>query len=96
MSKITWTAPTTYTDGSPLTEPLSYTMYIDGVADASFPGSLNPDGDYFAELPLPSGDYEITLTTVVVATGQESAPSAPVQVSVPFVPSAPTGLRVDV
>ena len=63
MSKINpeqfkWTAPTKNTDGSDIVGELSYTMTLDGEDFLSFPGTLNPDGQFYqstADMNLPDG-----------------------------------------
>lgn len=71
-TKLTWSAPTENTDGSSITQSLTYNLYKDfnGTPEAvsSFPGFLNPDSEY--EFPLADvaavqeGDNLLYLTAV--------------------------------
>lgn len=77
--ELKWTAPTQNTDGSPITQQLTYNLYIDGVNTLGFPGTLNQDGRY--SFPLADvgamqsdGTYELYLTAVD-EDGDESDPS---------------------
>lgn len=55
--ELSWTAPTENTDGTPIDYALAYELgwRIDPAAAfepvASFPGQLNPDGSYRADIP---------------------------------------------
>jgi len=63
--KISWLAPIENTDGTAITEPLSYRMLVDGVDFLDFPGTLNADGkyeEYTTSMNLPSNEVlSITL-----------------------------------
>lgn len=43
---ITWRAPTTNVDGTPIDYELAYELELDGEAVATFPGRLNAEGIY--------------------------------------------------
>lgn len=96
MARITWDAPTTYENGTPLPPSaiLSYNLYLDGVNTLSFPGVLNPDGSFSHEFDLPPGTYNVELTAVDTSTGLESAKSNTRVLNVPFAPASPTLLSV--
>lgn len=55
-TQISWQAPVENTDGTPIDYPLDYELAIrsEGAADYNpvsvFPGTLNPDGSYNAQL----------------------------------------------
>ena len=103
-TKLSWTAPTENTDGSPITQALTYTLYIDiaGVLTPtiSFPGTLNPDGTY----GFPLGDVgafedDRTYTLALTATdadGDESdfSNSIEIRVAGSQVPNAPAALSL--
>lgn len=98
--EITWTAPTENTDGSPITEPLNYTLGVhdgtDFVEQLSFPGSLNTDGRYTAPidgLNLPPGATTIALLAFYVdAPDAKSAWSGSLDILLGVQPNAPFGL----
>jgi len=97
--KLSWTAPDTNTDGTPIDYALSYNMYVDGTINSSFPGSLNPDGRYeipFADTAIGNeGTFNITLTAFNQTFPEaESDPSAPLEVTFAPVPLAPTDLAI--
>lgn len=94
VTRLSWTAPTQNTDGTPITQSLTYNLYVDAANVLSFPGELNPDGSYgfpLADVPaiqVPD-DYDVWLTAVD-EDGDESAPSGTiVLIRVPQVPLAP-------
>ena len=96
-TEFSWNAPTTNTDGSAVTEALSYTLQVDGSDFLSFPGTLNADGKYHedtANMALPAGSFSITLTAFYVdAPALVSNPSNAVTVIVGLVnPDAPLAL----
>jgi hypothetical protein len=102
ITQISWSAPTTNTDGSPVTSQLTYNLYSWSVGGTlaknllSFPGTLNADGRY--SFPLDQigafdadGDYDLSLTAVD-AEGDESDHSNHVIITRQMAPNAPTGL----
>lgn len=96
VTKITWTAPTKNTDGTDVVGPLNYQLYVDGVAQVSFPGVLNPNGDFEQELaPLGvftnDGTFEVYLTTID-GLSRESDPSGSIFIEVRIRPNPPTNL----
>lgn len=98
-TKIRWRAPTENTDGTPITYALAYNLYVNDLLTASFPGTLNADGEYeflFAELgsPLPlEQTHTVALTAFSTANPErESAKSAAVEVFFFKIPKAPFGL----
>ena len=61
---LQWEAPTQNTDGSAITEPLSYRLMVDGADFLDFPGNLNPNGLYEAEIApmnIPKGPHTLNL-----------------------------------
>ena len=63
---LSWNAPTENVDGSPITDPLSYRLVVDGADFLDFPGTLNPDGSYSVatvDLGLPNGIFQMELKT---------------------------------
>lgn len=99
-TRFTWTHSGERTDGS-ATTTLAYNAYIDGAYLVSFPGNLNPDGTYemlFADLgwePTPGAVHTFSLTAHEPATGLESDPSAPVEISWVGKPHAPEALTAE-
>ena len=98
-TKIRWRAPTENTDGTPITYALAYNLYVNDLLVTSFPGTLNPDGEYqflFSELgaPLaPEQTHTVALTAFSTANPtRESAKSAAVEVFFFKIPQAPFGL----
>ena len=83
---ITWTAPTTNKDGSPLTDLASYRLYRDGTKQGS--DIAAPVTSVVTTTACLPGTYTVT---AVNAVGVESAPSSPFVV---FTPGAPTSLGV--
>ena len=83
-TKFSWTAPTLNTDGSAITEPLAYRLYVDGVANSDFPGTLNTDGKYemlFADTAITDGAHVIYITAFYVDKPElESDPSGTLDV----------------
>lgn len=71
---LRWRAPTENVDGTPIVGELSYTLGVfDGVADytevVSFPGALNPGGEYeapFADMPALEGQVTLALKAFYV------------------------------
>lgn len=94
---LEWDAPTTNVDGSPITEPLNYTMLLDGSEHVSFPGSLNPSGKYtaqFDDMSVPNGTFDIGLLAFYV-DAPELKSSATIAGSATFLrvaPNAPTNV----
>jgi len=97
VTKISWNAPTVNTDGSAVTDALTYNLYIDAVNMLSFPGSLNTEGKYefpLADVPaIESPNTYAFELTAVDAGGDESGKSNAIDiVRVETVPNAPSGL----
>ena len=67
---LTWTAPTQYTDGSPITDPITYNLYNAGQLIAS--GLTAPTS---TRMNLSAGNPCYTATAVV--NGAESDQSSP-------------------
>lgn len=93
-TKLSWLAPTQNTDGSDITQALTYNLYVDGNQVSSFPGTLNPNGRY--EYPLADvaalsdrGSYSLYLTAVN-EDGAESDASNTITINRVKVPGAPT------
>ena len=83
---LSWVAPTTYTDGTPITDPITYNLYNNGVLIAS--GLTSPTSTRMA---LAVGNPCYSATAVV--DGVESVPSSPCYavsvIAKPKTPSAP-------
>lgn len=61
---LSWSAPTEDTQGNPITEPLNYTLGVDGAETVSFPGTLNADGKYsvaFSDFEITDGAHTLAL-----------------------------------
>lgn len=85
---LTWDPPTTYVDGTAVTNALLYSVYQDGVRIASNVTS----NVYTATLP-PAPAHRVSWTvTAYVAGGWESVPCTPFEIKRP---KAPTRLRTD-
>jgi len=94
-----WSPVTTFTDGTAITIPVSYNVYVAPGTPSAPPGVPLLAGVTSTAaqpcLALPVGQHTVWVTAVVVFTGSrsESAPSAPF----PFVlgaPVAPQGVLV--
>jgi hypothetical protein len=105
QTQISFTVPTTNTDGSAITEPLSYSALIDTVnppvkayavpaaqVAAAVGGVVTATFAQLGFTPVKNTDYFVD----VIATDAEgsSAPSAMVAFAYSVVPNAPTGLKV--
>lgn len=87
---LEWTAPTTYTDGTPLTSALTYHVYrgVQGQPKTRAQSSLTSRTFTFTNLPVNTTQCFVV---TAVADGMESAPSAEGCKSiVPGTPSATT------
>lgn len=86
-SQLSWTAPTTNEDGTPLTDLAGYGLYVKVPGDADFTRVTNPDStplliapdqtSYAAQVTYPdgaSGNIEFYLTALDFS-GNESVPS---------------------
>lgn len=99
---LSWTAPTTNVDGSPITGTLEYEVGVKAGTTfeptAVIPGQLQPDERYQApigELALPKGDHTIALRTFTKEQpGVKSDWSESVTFSIAGVPMPPLELRV--
>lgn len=93
---LKWTAPTQNTDGSPITQSLTYNLYADGVNILSFPGFLNEDGSYgfpLADVGAMQEDKAYTLyLTAVDEDGDESDPSNSIVIERVARPNPPVAL----
>ena len=94
-----WTAPTANTDGSPITQALTYNLYVDGTPVLTFPGTLNPDGTYsfpIADVSAMAIDAVYSLyLTAMDEDGDESDPSNTITVERLARPNAPTAFSVE-
>lgn len=97
--RLNWTAPTENTDGTAIDYELNYNLLVDGQEVASFPGTLNPNGQYemlFADLAYDfelERTYTIALTAFSVANPErESAPSASIDIRFFKIPNPPFNL----
>jgi hypothetical protein len=98
-TKLSWTAPTLNTDGSAITQSLTYTLYRHNndviLSVLSFPGTLNPDGQYeFLLEDIASFNTDGVYTLSLTATdedGDESDHSNTIEVTRAMAPLAPTG-----
>ena len=99
VTQITWTAPTLNTDGSPITQQLTYNLYIDGVQSLNFPGTLNQDGSYsfpLADVAMMQADGEYTLMlTAVDEDGDESDPSGSLLITRLQRPNSPAAFSAE-
>lgn len=100
--RIFWNAPTTNVDGSAIDYELAYNLYVDGAGPvASFPGTLNPNGEYeflFADLPTFPKNQVLTIALSAFSTAnptRESVPSTSVEVEFVGIPSAPFNVAVE-
>jgi len=88
MLRLSWTAPTTNEDGTPLTDLGSYALYI--VADGSGT-SLGSTTETFMDVDTSAYEGETVefYATALDIMGNESIPSNIVTHIVPFVAPAP-------
>lgn len=90
QARLTWTAPTQYTDNTPIVAGtvLTFTVYRDGTANCTTTGSVA------GQLALTVGTHSWTVTARV-GTGPESPQSASASKTIPApTPGAPTGITV--
>lgn len=98
-TRIRWVAPTENIDGTPIDYQLAYNLYVNDALTASFPGTLNPTGEYqflFEELatPLPKEQtHEIALTAFSTDNpARESEKTPAIEVIFYGIPKAPFDL----
>lgn len=96
-ASLTWTAPTTRTDGSALSGAVTYKVYR-GTSAAAVASATTPigtaTGTTYTDASAPSGTQFYAVATVD-ASGAESVKSNAVSVVIPVAPpSPPTGLTV--
>lgn len=92
FATLTWIAPTTNTDGSTITAPITYNVYqgASSTSLAKVATALSGSSDTITGLSPGTTAY-FAVTSVV--NGVESAQSAVVSLAVPFpTPGAPTGI----
>jgi hypothetical protein len=100
--KIRWNAPTENIDNTPIDYALAYNLYVDGALYASFPGTLNANGEYEFEFgglttPFPR-NTPIALTLSAFSTEhpeREGPQSEAVMVEVVGIPKAPFNVVVE-
>lgn len=105
QTEIKFTEPTTNTDGSAITLPLTFTAYIDTVNPpvksyavpaaqiaAAVGGVITATFTQLGFTPTANSDYFVDVTATD-ATGT-SVPSSVVQFAYAVVPNAPSGLSV--
>jgi hypothetical protein len=96
---LTWTPPTTNTDGTPITNLQGYKVYYGTTMGGAYPNSLtiaNPSATTTTITGLASGDWYFVATAykTAVSGGLESVYSNEVKKSVAEVaPNAPGNLR---
>lgn len=80
---LAWDAPTTYTDGTPLTDLVSYHLHWQDPSGAQHQVDVGPQSTTtLTQLP---GGATLTITaTAYNSTGLESLPSAPLTVQIPL------------
>ena len=90
MLRLSWTAPTTNEDGSPLTDLGSYAVYIVETSGGSGT-SLGSTTETFMDVDTSAyeGDTVEFYATALDVLGNESIPSNIVTYTVPFVAPAP-------
>lgn len=94
---LSWTAPTTYTDGTPVTDPITYTVYQGLQGETKVKVGSTAAVTYSVGTGLLTGKtYCWAVTAAVTADPtKESTPSAEACKSFPFAtPAAPAGLTV--
>lgn len=93
---LSWTAPTTYSDGTPVTDPITYTVYqgLQGQPKAKGPTGITAT-TVTISTGLLSGRTYCWAVTAATATSPESAPSAEAcKTFPPAAPEAPANLTV--
>jgi hypothetical protein len=97
-STLKWMAPTLNTDGSAISQELSYRLTVDGADFLDFPGTLNPNGEFeqpLAPLNLPQNQVMMLALKAFYVNEPQliSEPSGTLEVilGVPA-PAAPFGL----
>lgn len=105
QTEVSFVATTTNTDGSPITKPLSYTVFVDTVnppvksypvpaanVGAAVSGVITVTFVQLGFVPVATKDYYVDVTAT--DTDGVSSPSASIQFGYSILPSAPTGLKV--
>lgn len=86
---FTWSHATTREDGKPITGERSYILKL--MRGGEEVGRIGVVGTDYTFTGLDSGDYQGVIATI--EGGMVGRDSAPVDVSIPFPPSAPSDLR---
>ena len=102
FTKLVWTAPTTFEDGSPIEESIEYEVgqkvNEEFVPIYTLVGDLQPDGQYeapLAELELGKGEQEIALRSFVKSRpDSKSVWSDSVTFTMTGIPMPPVDLQV--
>jgi hypothetical protein len=97
--KATWTAPTTYVDGTPFGRPdlAGFELQLDDQPAVSVPFAWNDAGVYsfeLGQLELEVGEVYRARMLTVAANGRKSDWTAPVEFTYARSPRAPFGLSV--
>lgn len=100
-TKLTWTGPTTYTDGTPYgaADHAGYEISINGQPAVAVPVAYQVSNQYEFDIALLGvvsyGTYSVTMRTVA-ANGQRSVPTNPVTFRIDDLrtPNPPTNLAV--
>ena len=88
---VSWVAPTTYTDGTPLTGAITYNLYLMNQSTTTpYVTGITSTSSLRSGLSAGTKCYAVT----AVVNGVESAQSESVAVMVTAAPSPPTGLTV--
>ncbi|MBI5543305.1 MAG: fibronectin type III domain-containing protein [Deltaproteobacteria bacterium] len=84
-AQLSWDAPTTFVDGSPLTDLTGYRIYY-GTSSGSYPTTVsvsNPAAVSYTIGDLPGGATYYFVVTALSASGGESAPSIEASKTIP-------------
>lgn len=86
---VTWTAPTTNTDGTAITSPLTYQLYV-GATGAEVKNGNPVSAPPYVLSPAPAPGVNTCVQVTAIAAGIESARSKEVCATIPLpVPGTP-------
>lgn len=93
---VTWTSPTTNTDGSAITGPITYQLYV-GPKGAEVKYKTPVTSPPYVLVPTPPAGSQVCAEVTATVNAVESAPSAEVCANIPApTPNPPTNVSITV
>lgn len=93
-STITWTPPTTNTDGTVISGPITYQLYV-GAKGAEVKYKTPVTSPPYVLVPTPAPGTQVCVQVTATANGVESAPSAEVCAQIPqSIPNPPSNVTI--